>query len=520
MSKALFNTNTAMMVISGLLKDPTLLHNQERYRLTTNDFDSDFYKIVFGAIYNLSMEGIDDIGIIDIDIYIGQYPEQYKIFQENQGFDFIKEVSRLQTDFDRSRFDMHYDRLKKFTILRDLERAGFDTKEFYNPNVALDRKDKEERKFNELTIDEIVRRIQGKVNEIEDAYASRNYSTTQLAAKGIRDLYFDLKSQPEVGPPIDGDILNYIVRGGRLGKMYLFSAPTGQGKTRSMLGHAASLSFPILDDNKKVIYKEKYYKTLFVTTEQQADEIQTLLLSYVSGVNERKILYGSATADEEERILMAIDIIEKFKDNLIIEVIPDPSIALTKAKMVKHIIQNDVSMIFYDYIFSSPGLLGEFESIRVREDVALMMLSNTIKEVAATYNVFIMTGTQLNDRWENTMVRNQNHIRGSKAVADKIDVGMIGVKLSSVPEEEEIIKEIALGAGLKVPNMVVDLYKNRRGEYAAVKLYKYFDYGTCRSEDIMLMDQNFNIIEDYDKLFSETKLVDLLDVLTGGESDE
>ena len=118
------------------------------------------------------------------------------------------------------------------------------------------------------------------------------------------------------------------------------------------------------------------------------------------------------------------------------------------------------------------------------------------------------------------MVRNQNHIRGSKAVADKIDVGMIGVKLSSVPEEEEIIKEIALGAGLKVPNMVVDLYKNRRGEYAAVKLYKYFDYGTCRSEDIMLMDQNFNIIEDYDKLFSETKLVDLLDVLTGGESDE
>ena len=287
MSKALFDKSTAMMVISGLLKNPTLLHNQEKYRLTTNDFDNDFYKIIFGAIYNLSMEGLEYIDVVDIDMYIGQYQQQYKIFQENEGFSFIKEILRLQVDFDRSRFDMYYDRLKKFTILRDLEAAGFDTKEFYNPNVALDRKDKEEKKLNEITIDEIVRQVQSKVNKIEDNYASRNYSTTQLAAKGIRDLYYDLKSQPEVGPPIDGDILNYIVRGARLGKMYLFSAPTGQGKTRSMLGHAASLSFPYLDKNNKVVYKEEYYKTLFVTTEQQADEIQTLLLSYVSGVNER-----------------------------------------------------------------------------------------------------------------------------------------------------------------------------------------------------------------------------------------
>ena len=520
MSKGLFDKNTAMMVISGLVKNPILLHNQEKYRLTTNDFDNDFYKIIFGAIYNLSMEGVESIDPIDIDIYIAQYQQQYKVFQDNKGFDFIKELTRLSIDFDIAKFDLHYDRLKKFTILRDLEEAGINTKEFYNPNVALDRRDKEERKLNEITVDEIVRKVQEKVNKIEDAYVSRNYSTTQPAARGIRDLYFDLKAQPEIGLPLEGDILNYIIRGARYGKMYLYSSPTGQGKTRSMLGNAASLSMPYIDKDNKVVVRQDYSKVLFVATEQQVDEIQTLLISYVSGVNERKILYGNATEEEEKKILMAIDIIEKYSNNFIVEIIPDPSIALVKAKLVKHIIQNNISMIFYDYIFSSPGLLGEFQSIRVREDVALMMLSNTIKEVAATYNVFIMTGTQLNERWESSMIRNQNMIRGSRAITDKVDVGLIGVKLSTVPEEEEAISEIVKAAGLPMPNLVVDLYKNRRGEYSSVKLYRYFDYGTCRTEDILLTDQNFNVIKDYDKILYESSLIDLLDLKTGGDINE
>lgn len=520
MSKALFDKNTAMMVISGLIKNPTLLHNQEKYRITVDDFDSEFYKIIFHAIFNLSMEGVESIDPIDIDIYIAQYQQQYKIFKQNEGFEFIKELLRSTFEFDAAKFDIHYERLKKFTILRDLEKAGFDTKEFYNPNVALDRIDREERKLNETSIDDIVKAVQAKVNKIEDDYVSRQYSTTQPAARGIRDLYYDLKASPEIGLPLEGDILNYIVRGARYGKMYLYSGPTGHGKTRSMLGNAAYMSLPYLTKDNKIVVREQLSKVLFVTTEQHVDEIQTLLISYVSGVNERKILYGDATREEEEKILMAIDIIEKYEKNFIIEVIPDPSIALVKAKFVKHIIQNGIDMIFYDYIFSSPGLLGEFSSIRVREDVALMMLSNTIKEIAATYNVFIMTGTQLNDRWEENLIRNQNQIRGSKAVADKVDVGLIGVKLSAVPKEEQAIVNLVESLGLPMPNMVVDLYKNRRGEHTAVKLYRYFDYGTCRTEDLFLTDQNFNIIENYERVKYESSLVNLADLIEDKEDED
>jgi replicative DNA helicase len=147
-----------------------------------------------------------------------------------------------------------------------------------------------------------------------------------------------------------------------------------------------------------------------------------------------------------------------------------------------------------------------------------MMLSNTLKEIAATYNVFIQSATQLNDKWEQSIVRNQNHIRGSKAISDKADVGMVSVKLSEVPDEFQIVQDIAKAAGVPMPNVVTDIYKNRRGEYAGVKLFRYFDYGTCRSEDIMLTTLSHQILKDYDKIAYATKLVDLLDLATGGEA--
>jgi replicative DNA helicase len=299
--------------------------------------------------------------------------------------------------------------------------------------------------------------------------------------------------------------------------MYINSAPSGHGKTRFMVGNACAISLPRIEGDKVVI-RDDLSPVLFVTTEQQADEIQTLILAYVSGVDEEKILYGKANFEEEERILKAAELIKRYENNFIIEVIPDPSIALIRAKLLKHVLQSNVQFIFYDYIFTSPGLLVEHQQSKVREDVALMMLSNTLKEIAAQYNIFIQSATQLNDKWEQTMVRNVNHIRGSKAIADKADVGMITVKLEAVKEEYEIVQQLCKHAGIEVPNVVTDIYKNRRGKFAGVKLFRYFDYATCRSRDLFLTYSNHNIIKNYDKIEYEITQMDLLDIMT--EKDE
>lgn len=514
---ALFDKNAAMIVVSGLLSNPDILTNSEQYKLTNDDFDSDFYKIIFTAIYNLNNEGVERITPKDLDLYIGQFSKQYKTYKEKKGYEFLQSIYDHSSDIDMARFNLYYKRLKKFTILRNLEKADIDTKEFYNPNVDFIRLEKENKKLNDITIEEILKKVKSKINDVEESYISKDQHSSQRASKNLGALYEELKVTPEIGHQLDGDILNYAVRGARLGKMYMTSAPSGQGKTRQMVGNACSLSLPKIVDGK-VQVREELDTVLFVTTEQKVDEIQTLILSYVSGVNERKILYGTASAEEEKLIRMAIKIVETY-DNFIIEHIPDPSIALIKTKLLKHIHKNDVAFIFYDYIFSSPGLLGEFRDLKVREDVALMMLSNTLKEIAAENNVFLQTGTQLNERWEQKAVRNVNMIRGSKAIGDKIDVGMIAVKLDESPEELDKIKVICEQIGLPTPNMVVDIYKNRRGEFASVKLFRRFDYGTCRVEDILLTTNTYNVIQDLGKLEYDTQFVDYLDILAQTEEE-
>lgn len=508
-----------MMVIAGLIKNPEYIHDQDSFKLTTNDFDNEFYKIVFGAIANLTAEGAQTVSAQDIDLYIGQFNKQYELFKSANGYDFLRNLQPFMDSMDKSKFSFYYERLKKFTVLRDLQKAGIETKEFYNPEVDFTHLDKESEKLNNISVDDIVKTILKKVNKVEDGFVSRAISTTQKAAANIKELYYELKQRPEIGKPLDGDILNYIVRGARFGKMYINSAPSGHGKTRFMVGNACAISLPRIEGDKVVI-RDDLAPVLFVTTEQQADEIQTLVLAYVSGVNEEKILNGTANYEEEQRILRAIELIKKYSGNFIIEVIPDPSIGLIRAKLIKHIFQNQVQFIFYDYIFTSPGLLVEHKDSKIREDVALMMLSNTLKEIAAQYQVFVQSATQLNDKWEQTMVRNVNHIRGSKAIADKADVGMITIKLADVPEEMDIVKQLCQHAGIEIPNVVTDIYKNRRGKHAGVKLFRYFDYGTCRTRDLFLTSTNHAIQKDYTKIEYETIEMDLLDIMTESEVED
>ena len=77
-----------------------------------------------------------------------------------------------------------------------------------------------------------------------------------------------------------------------------------------------------------------------------------MILAHVSGVNEKSILLGNFTPYELERIKRALDIIDKYGSNFIIECIPDPSIAMLRARLTKYIIQDNIEYIFYDYIFT------------------------------------------------------------------------------------------------------------------------------------------------------------------------
>ena len=521
----LYDQSASLYVLSCLMRDPLLLQN-EKYAFVKTDFYKPLQQMVFFAVYNMAQNGAEKITPQDVDTYLSSYESQYAYYKANNGFEFVLQCYKTTEGSDRSQFDHYYETLKKFSVLRDLESIGIDTSRYFNSSNILNQ-DTELEKLNKMSIETILNDVRGRIVNIENRHVGKDEGTTSNIAAGMRELVNDLKEHPEVGLPLDGEVFNYATRGARLGKMYIFSAPSGGGKTRCLVDNACVLSMPYIGSDGKIVVRGRadgtdYQKVCYVATEQGKDEIQTLVLAHVSGVSESKILLSQYTDEEWNRIKLALDIIDKYADNFILDCIPDPSIAMLKARLTKYIVQDNIDYIFYDYIFSSPGLVNEFAASELREDVVLMMLSNSLKELAMTYNIFLMSATQLNDGWAKKAVglRDQNCIRGSKAIADKADIGAIGVALSEEEKGQiealwnEIKKKAAnelatkqdltdedkelrqLIVKIQYPNQVVDLYKNRRGELKAIKIFRYFDFSTCRATDLFVTDGSYKHVDN------------------------
>lgn len=524
LKKDLFDTNASLYVLSCLMHNPLLLQD-DQYVISKTDFYKPLQEMVFYAIYNMAQTGVQKITPQDIDMYIKQYEGQYEYYKQNKGYEFVLQCYQTAEGTDEKQFINYYNRLKKFSVLRDLESIGIDTKIFYDTEKDVLNRDIEDERLNRLSIEEILNSIRHKIVDVESKHIGRTVGTAQEIGSNIDSLIQGFIETPEVGLPISGEIVNYAVRGLRPGKMYLYSANSGGGKTRFMASLAADIAMPYIDKaSGQVVMRDDYEKVVFIATEMELDEIQTIILAHVADVNEETILLGNYTLDELERVKKAAQIMKMYSSNFIVDCVTDPSIALIKSILTRYIIQQDVYYIFYDYIFSSPGLLSEFRDVAVREDVALMMLANSLKEIAMTYKVFIQSATQLNETGTKREIglRDQNCIRGSKAIADKIDIGMIGVRIGE--QERKLIEGIwqEIKAKNKIyaniePNIVIDIYKNRRGRMNCIKIFRYFDYATCRCIDLFVTDANYKAISNYGKLDYNLTNVDYLTLLAQKE---
>ena len=492
---SLSDKNAIMQVIGCLIKSPIILADT-KYILTKNDFDLPLAKNIFMSISNLfDKHKLETISIVDIDNYFQQFDGSYENFKKQNGTQYLKdciEISNVES------FDYYYNRLKKLSALRALKKDGFDITKIYNENeldIIKDRKQQEE--LDKMSLQEIFDTFLKDLNDLQYDYICKDDSEEGLISTGTDKLFEELQQNPEIGIPLQGEIYNTLVRGARLRKYYLISGASGTGKTRQMVGHACTIAFPERFDikkNKWVVTGEGR-KILFFATEMEKEEIQTMIMAHLSGINEDKILNNYYESPEEkQRVYDAIKVMEYYKDNFIFVRVGDPSIGQIKTLIRKEVLKYDIKYVFYDYIFSSPGLLAEYKDLNLREDVILMMTSIALKDLANELDIFMMSGTQLNEKWkEYKGIRDYNLIRGSKAIADKIDVG--GISLPVTQEEHEVIDILARKLGKDLPTQVQDLYKVRRGKYNRVRIWSKVDLGICRTEDLFLTDQNGNEIK-------------------------
>ena len=98
------------------------------------------------------------------------------------------------------------------------------------------------------------------------------------------------------------------------------------------------------------------------------DEIKTILVANIAGVNEEHILTATYDLGERERVSKAMDIIEEYKDYYFITKIGDPNLLNVSATIKKFVKVKGVDYVFFDYIFTSPSLISQFSAAKIRED--------------------------------------------------------------------------------------------------------------------------------------------------------
>lgn len=492
---ALSDKNAIMQVIGCLMKSPVLLVDN-KYIITKNDFDLPLAKNIFLAIEDLFKGyGAETITTVDIDNYFQQTEGLYESFKRQNGIQYLNDCVTLSNV---NTFNFYYNRLKKLSALRALKKDGFDISKIYNENEIDVAKEKmQQEKLDSMSLQNIFDTFLEDLNNLQYDYICKDDSEEGFISDGASTLFEELQQNPEIGVPLQGEIYNTLVRGARLKKYYLISGASGTGKTRQMVGHACTIAFPERYDvnSKSWVVTGNGNKILFFATEMEKEEIQTMILAHISAVNEDKILNNYYESPEEkQRVYDAIKIMEHYKDNFIFVRVGDPSIGQIKTLIRKEVLKYNIGYVFYDYIFSSPGLLAEYKDLNLREDVILMMTSIALKDLANELNIFMMSGTQLNEKWkEYKGIRDYNLIRGSKAIADKIDVG--GISLPLTEEEHQMVDSIAVKLGKSLPTQVQDMYKIRRGKYNRVRIWSRVDLGTCRTEDLFLTDTSGNIID-------------------------
>jgi len=384
------------------------------------------------------------------------------------------------------------------TLLRAMDSYGISVTDIYDPDNIVDLKLRQQQEdfIDNTSLEGLAQLIQNKLDEIKATYVDGSWGQAYQAGEGLEDLIAEFEKSPEVGVPLYGPLINTVTRGARLKKLYLRSAATGIGKSRSMIADACYIACNrIYDDAFGWIRNGTSEPTLFITTEQELTEVQTMMLAFLSCVNEEHILNGKYEGDEKDRVLEAAKIL---KDSPIyIEVLPDFSLTDIENKIKKNIRDHDVKYIFFDYIHTSLKILEEISKrsggVRLREDNILFMLSIRLKDICNQYGVFIMTSTQLNADYQTSETPDQNLLRGAKSIADKIDYGSI--LLSTTNEDQENLERIIVNTGFKKPNLKLSIYKNRRGRYKGIYLWCDADLGTCRVKPMFATTWSYELIQ-------------------------
>lgn len=489
------NKGAIQQVLGCLIKNPSILIDSN-YNISPEDFPETFHALLFSTVNNLYNSGTVVMDIPTICNYLYSMPTQYEIFQSNNGTDYIDLITQHA---DVENFESNYKLMKKFSVLRDLCSSGIDiTDTFDYKETDPKRIEKMNDSIFHMEVSEIINHYMIKFNDIATKHEMENIGITKAkGADRVREVLLEFRQSPDLGMKLYNEWYNTAFRGARLRKFYLESAGSGTGKSRRQIREAVYMSVPYLYDlkaNEWVHTGIIPVKTTYICTELEEDEILPIAIAFLSGVDEEKIKFNSLSLDEEKRVNRAIELMEEY-DLFHFVTISDFDVEDIEKIILDKILKDNCQYFFFDYIHSTAKSLsyyGRKTGVKLQEYQVLFLMAVSLKAICQKYNIFLYSATQVSGGGMSGEVRDEQALRGSKAIADKIDAGIVLTRTTK--EDMENLKEIIEANFGKTPTHCTAVYKNRGGRIRGMYLWSIFDLGTMREKFLFATNENYEPI--------------------------
>lgn len=504
--KGLVDKRNIFLLLGCYCNNPRLALD-EKYETNAYDYNEMFHKMIWGAIYNIAKKGnVGKITSIEIENEISQFESTVVLWNTNSGANYIERAIE-ETEDKLFNVGLYYDNVRKFSIIRQAsETMKMDISFLYDEN------DENKIKiFNDMDSNKVLGIIIERFNNFKAMWKSSFGDNFKFhAGDGIDDTLDNCKNKDtSFGYPYQSQYMTTIFRGMKPKKFIIRSSKSGGGKTRNSLAEACNISSDKIYDWGKHEWISTGVKqaVLFISTELMPEELQTCLLAHISGVEEDRIVEWKDITDEEEKVIEKAK--EIVKESLLFgEYLPDFTIELIEERVEEYIINKNITHCFFDYINDSPNMYSyymEKTGVRLRTDQILFLFSTSLKRICNKYSIYLGSSTQLSGNWKEE--KDANAIKGSKAIIEKADGGIISLPVTS--SDLKKLKPILENGFFEEPNMAYYIFKNRGNKWNDVIVWTRMNMGTVREKDCFVTTNDYEIINDIERTVLEFQLEDI-----------
>ena len=272
-------------LIGNICNDLDLIRDTS-ISIEVDDFVQNTHKLTFASIKNIAIQSpmAKTISARDIDNYLSAFEGKHKKWLDQKGFEYTEQcIEKSNPDT----FTLSYQRVKKMSLLRAYTNEGIDISDLYNyKSLDMQELDNDMVTVDNMEMRDIIDHFSVKQLRVKDRFNIDSDVEQFKAGSNLDDLFERLAKGPDYGMPFDNPYYNALFRGMKGQKLLLQSAESGGGKSRNAIRDVCTVSCSKHYNIKTRKWEEQTIKkpTLLISTELEEDEVNILMLAYISGI--------------------------------------------------------------------------------------------------------------------------------------------------------------------------------------------------------------------------------------------